>query len=43
MKTKNKISPVERGDQEMTEQLIALIEANFKEEELAPDWRSKLG
>lgn len=30
---KKNIPRVERGDQEMTERLIALIEANFKEEE----------
>ena len=43
MSNAEKISPMERGDREMNEQLIALIEANFKEEELAPDWRSKIG
>ena len=43
MAQNKKISPVERGDREMTMRLIALIETNFKEEELAPDWRSKIG
>ena len=40
---KKKTSPQKRGDREMHARLIALVEETFKDEELAADWRSKLG